>query len=167
MAMIQRRCRAAQDVLYGYRSILDEKAHAAHEAKYEEHRKALYWLECSDKEVSKDFVFKLPTKLYGDEDPLSLESEGRMQSNCVFGSYLNKLADGEYVIVLMRKRDDPDSSLVTIGINRKMVVDQTYLAHNERILEEHGQAIKAWLAKVNSRGKGTVRMTSRPGGWNE
>ena len=166
-AMVERRCGAAQDVLAGYQAILNEKEHDVHENKYDEHRKSMYWLECSDPEVSKNYVFKLPTKLYGDDDPLSLQSEGRMQSNCVFGSYLSKLANGEYTIVLMRKRDEPDSSLVTIGINKNLTIDQTYMAHNHPIEAEHGQAIKAWLAKVLSRGKGALKMSGHPGGWNE
>lgn len=166
-AMVKRRCEAAQDVVASHRAMIDEKAHQVQEDKYAEFRKLMSWLECSDPKVSKRYVFKLPTKLYGNDDPYSLQSEGELQHNCVFNSYLSKLANAEYTVVLMRERDNPDAGLVTIGITKNLVMDQTYQGSNARITPEQAHAILAWRTKVNSRGKGAVLMPSAPGGWND
>lgn len=163
--MIHRRCEAAQEVVKSYRAIIDKKKHQDQEAKYTNYRNGVKWLECADKNVSKDYVFRLPTKLYGDDDPLSLESEGAKQRNCVFGSYLNKLANGEYYIVCMRERGCPDDGLVTIGINRGYVVDQTYATMDKPITREQGEAIKRWVTKVSPRFGGKLKLAPHPAGW--
>ena len=165
LEMIQRRCEAAQEVVKSYQAIIDEKKHEEQEARYAEYRNAVKWLECSDKEVSEYYIFKLPTKLYGTDDPLSLQSEGTNQHNCLYGSYLNKLANGEYYVVCMRSRYNPDESLVSIGITRGMLVDQTYASHDRPISAAQALAIKQWVAKVSSRGKGDLKLAAHPAGW--
>lgn len=163
--MIKRRCEAAQEVVKSYQAIIDEKNHEEQEARYAGYRNAVKWLECSDKEVSEYYIFKLPTKLYGTDDPLSLQSEGTNQHNCLYGSYLNKLANGEYYVVCMRSRYNPDESLVSIGITRGMLVDQTYASHDRPISAAQAIAIKQWVAKVSSRGKGDLKLAAHPAGW--
>lgn len=164
--MIKRRCDAAQEVVTNFKNLIDAKKREENEALFADNSKTDRWLECSDAEVCKDYVFKLPTCLYGPSEPLSVEWEGAHQANCVFNSYTNKLAKGEYTVVLMRRRNDPSSSYVTIGINRHGVIDQTYGYHDTTIDHSAAEAILAWKDKVNSRGKGSISFKGNPGGWN-
>ena len=164
--MIRRRTEAAQAVVQSFRDRIDAKARAEIEAKMAKQNDKNRWLECSDPEVCKDYVFKLPTSIYGDDAPLSIEWEGTHQRNCVFNSYPRKLANGEYIVILMRKRKSPDDSYVTIGINKAYNVDQTYGYRDSQIEYAAAVAIKKWMAKVNSRGKGKISFAGRPGGWN-
>lgn len=163
--MIQRRCEAAQEVVNSYRAIIDEKNHQEQEARFAVHRKDVKWLECSNKAVSKEYVFKLPTKLYGMDDSFSLESEGTKQRNCLFGSYLSRLANGEYYVVCMRRKNSPDDSVVSIGINRNYVVDQTYATRDCPINREQGEAIRRWVAEVSPKFGGKLRLAPHPAGW--
>lgn len=164
--MIRRRCAAAQEVVTNFKALIDAKKRKENEDLFADNSKTDRWLECSDAEVCKDYVFKLPTCLYGDSEPLSVEWEGKHQANCVFNSYTNKLAKGEYTVVLMRRRDDPSSSYVTIGINKNGVIDQTYGYRDSSIDRCAAKAILAWKDKVNSRGKGSLSFKGNPGGWN-
>ena len=164
--MIRRRCDAAQAVVQGFRDRINAEARKRNEEGLAEANAKNRWLECSDKDVSKRFVFKLPKSIYGDKEPLSIEWEGKNQNNCVFNSYQKKLADGEYTVVLMRERNNPEKSFVTIGINKNGVVDQTYGYRDTQISSDAAANIKAWMKKVNSKGKGSIRFNGNPGGWN-
>lgn len=164
--MIRRRCEAAQAVVQGFKDRIDAEARKRNEEGLAEANAKNRWLECSDKDVSKKFVFKLPKSIYGEEEPLSIEWEGKNQRNCVFRAYQRKLASGEYTVVLMRERDNPDKSYVTIGINKNGVVDQTYGYGDSQIEPVAAVGIRAWMRKVNSRGKGSIRFSGNPGGWN-
>jgi hypothetical protein len=163
--MIRRRCEAAQEVVNSYRAIIDEKNHQEQEARFAAHRKDVKWFECSDKTVSKEYIFKLPTKLYGMDESFSLESEGTKQCNCLFGSYLSRLANGEYYVVCMRRRGYPDDSVVSIGINRNYVVDQTYATRDCPITREQGEAIRRWVAEVSPKFGGKLKLAPHPAGW--
>lgn len=164
--MIQRRCEAAQAVVGNFQDRINAKARQEVEDKFAAQVAKKHWMECSDEEVCKDFVFKLPSSIYGDTEPLSIEWEGEHQRNCVFNSYSRKLAEGDYTVILMRKRRRQDESYVTIGISKAGIVDQTYAYRDSQISVEAAQAIRAWMRKVNSRGNGTLYFKGNPGGWN-
>lgn len=164
--MIRRRCEAAQAVVQSFKDRIDARARAKIEEGFAQTLTKNRYLECSDPEVSKGFVFKLPTAIYGLDNHLSIESEGSRQRNCVFNSYPRKLAEAEYTVILMRRRVDPDANYVTIGINKGGIVDQTYGYRDSQISTEAAEAIKSWMRKVNSRDKGKVSFRGNPGGWN-
>lgn len=161
--MIKRRCEAAQETVRSYQAILDEKRHAAQEAEYAEHRKAAKWLELKGDSAIDGYEFVLPKALYGEGKPFSVEGEAVNQRNCL-RSYLRRLADGEYTVVLMRRKEDPEHSLVTIGINSGKRVDQTYGYGDRRVSKREADAISAWVAAV-TQGKGGTLTLKSPGGW--
>lgn len=161
--MIRRRCEAAQETVRSYQAILDQKRHASQEADYAERRKAAKWLELKGDSAIDGYEFVLPKSLYGESEPFSVEGEAANQKNCL-RSYLRRLADGEYTVVLMRRKADPRRSLVTIGINSGKRVDQTYGYRDRRVSKREADAISAWVAAV-TQGKGGTLTLKSPGGW--
>lgn len=160
--MIERRTVHAQAVVRNFQQKINEKAKQANEKRYDSWKPSIRSFERKDK--SKLYSFFIPKSLYGENESLSVEYEGKHQHNCVFNAYTDKIAKGEYNVVFMRKSSDVDSTLVTIGITSDGTVSQTFLAHNRGITEELALAIKEWVKEKKQKGV-KISLSSLPGGW--
>lgn len=160
--MIARRTVHAQAVVRNFQQKINEKAKEANEKRYDAWKPSIRSFERKDK--SKLYSFFIPKSLYGEDENLSVEYEGKHQHNCVFNAYTDKIAKGEYNVVFMRKSSDIDSTLVTIGITADGTISQTFLAHNRGITEELALAIKEWVKEKKQKGV-KISLSSLPGGW--
>lgn len=88
--------------------------------------------------------------------------EAQMQQNCL-ASYINRFIDGDCLIMFMRLKNDPTTSLVTIEIRKDAkgnytVLNQKYQARNKNCTTEQSDAIDQWLKRainrVNKKKKG-------------
>ena len=88
--------------------------------------------------------------------------EAQMQQNCL-ASYISKFIDGDCIIMFMRLKNDPTSSLVTIEIRKDdkgnyTVLNQKYQARNRACTDDQSDAIDKWLKRainrVNKKKKG-------------
>ena len=75
--------------------------------------------------------------------PEDVRDEGRQMHHCIARSYMNHIADGDTVVVFMRRTADPDTSFITIEI-RNNVMRQACTAHNNRVPEEYKPWIRNW-----------------------
>lgn len=77
--------------------------------------------------------------------PDDVRSEGRQQHHCVASHFMQYIADGDTMVVFMRRTSDPDTSLVTIEI-RNNRIRQACVAHNGRVPEGLRDWIRHWAA---------------------
>lgn len=87
-----------------------------------------------------DYIFIAPTKK---EDFLD---EAEQQQNCL-ASYIQKFTDGNDIIMFMRHKDSPETSLVTIELVNGGVIQQ-YGHRNRKTTDEENLVIKKWMATV-------------------
>jgi len=89
----------------------------------------------------KDFVMIFP-KSTGD-----IQSEGRMLNHCV-GSYVNTILNGHTIVLFLRKKDEPNTSLVTVEVRDKKIAQargkfNRALLYDEKVfLEEYAEKKK-------------------------
>ena len=90
-----------------------------------------------------NYVFLQPA------EPKDLTVEGQALNHCV-ASYVNKVVDNNSLIYLMRRKEYPSISLVTIeySLSRNAVV-QARGKFNRNVTSEERQIIKKW-AKANN-----------------
>lgn len=93
--------KAHDEVSNAYSVIMSENEEKFFKKTMEKHK----YLEYEDD----DFVILLPKK------PLDLAKEGTNQRNCV-STYARRVAEEKCVIVFMRKKEDPNSSYITIEV---------------------------------------------------
>lgn len=74
--------------------------------------------------------------------------EGNNQHNCV-RTYADRIVDGTCLIYLMRKKDNPDKSLVTVEVRNKKVV-QSRTKNNESTTSEQDKFLKNFEIFINS-----------------
>lgn len=160
--MIARRTVHAQAVVRNFQQKINEKAKEENEKRYDAWKPFIRSFERKDK--SKLYSFFIPKSLYGEQESLSVEYEGKHQHNCVFNAYTDRIAKGEYNVVFMRKTSDVDSSLVTIGITADGTISQTFLSHNRFITEGLALAIKQWVEEKKQKGV-KISLSTNPGGW--
>lgn len=110
-----------------------------------------------------DYVFVVPSTIYGN-DEYSIRNEGAKQENCVYRSYAHRVAEGNYQIVLMRRKADPKKACVTIGINSAGIVDQTYTYRDARISPEQARVIELWVNSLQNTKK-KITLDAEPAGW--
>lgn len=102
-----------------------------------------------DKELeftTKDYIFIYPNT------PQDIKDEAVMQTNCV-ASYIDKVINGTCHIMFLRKKEEPNQSLVTLEIKNYKVV-QSRRAFNKDPLPEELEAIKQfnqYLAKLQKK----------------
>ena len=156
--MVSRRCEAAQRILENHRAALDAHQRDVVEAQYEATKSKLHHLR---RDIG-PYSFFVPSKIYGEDDPFSVEHEGAAQQNCVFRSYADQIAKGTYTIVLMRSSKDKDSALVTIGINGSNVIDQTYGFRDHAITLAQAEGIREFVDALPPERRPKL---TRPGGW--
>lgn len=179
--MVRDREHAANAALDIYKDKINEAVHQKNEDAYAFRKKNALRLLESNEAMEKKKVFEngdlnlfhdkyvviAPSQVYGEERVGSIENEGKYMSHCVFRSYANKIADGEYTVMYLRLKDRPDESLVTIGITKDGRINQTYGKNDEQINVEEAMAVAQW-AKAKS---GFVHFQGErgdvyPGGWN-
>ena len=163
-AMIARRCGDAQAIVQGFQSRIDAKKRLALEESFKNERKSRRAYEYKSDDI-RGYLFFLPTSIYGEDQPLSVEHEGKKQHHCLFDAYQTRLAHGEYAVVFMRHKNKPEAPVVTIGITKDGVVNQTYGYRDSQISVEQAYAINEWILRVTALGA-NLRMSGRPGGWN-
>ena len=81
--------------------------------------------------------------------PRDLIEEGQRMSNCV-ASYIDRVANGESMVFFMRKKADPEHSLVTIEVRDGRLV-QVKARFNKRPTAEQEEAAQAWFDKTFAR----------------
>ena len=78
-----------------------------------------------------------------------IKDEAVSQSNCV-ASYIDKVIDGNCHILFLRKKNNPQKSLVTIEVRNDQIV-QARRKFNEDVTEEEQKAIDAFNKKFNQK----------------
>ena len=77
-----------------------------------------------------------------------LVEEGNNQHNCV-RTYADRIVNGTCLIYLMRKKDNPNKSLVTVEVRNKKVV-QSRIKNNESTTPEQKKFLKKFEVFINS-----------------
>lgn len=83
-----------------------------------------------------------------------IKDEAVSQSNCV-ASYIDKVIDGNCHILFLRKKNNPQKSLVTIEVRNDQIV-QARRKFNEDVTEEEQKAIDAFNKKFNQKERNTA-----------
>lgn len=83
-----------------------------------------------------DYIFIYPKKIQ------DIKDEAVAQSNCV-ASYIDKVLDGECHIIFMRKKLEPESSLVTLEVVNNKIV-QAKRRFNYPTTDKDNEAIEKW-----------------------
>lgn len=169
--MLDRREKAANNAIENCRAKLEEPIRQAVEKTYDSRKAAIKKLE-SDKKLEKDPAFEkyiviAPSRIYDKEDTRSIEHEGRYMDHCVYNAYSKDIANGEYTVVYLRSKTSPEDGLVTIGIDERGRINQTYTFHDRGISKEQAAAIVAWAkSKEGLVWFNTDSGAVCPGGWN-
>lgn len=71
-----------------------------------------------------------------------IKDEAVSQNNCV-ASYIQRVIDGGCHILFLRKKDNPDKSLVTIEVRNDVIV-QAKQKFNDPVTSEHQEVIDKW-----------------------
>lgn len=171
--MIRDRERAANTALSIYRDKIDELAHQRAERHYA-HRKGILAKMLPTQKMIKEsptgllrkYAIVVPSQIYGEDVIGSIEKEGRDMRHCVYRSYAGQIAEGTYTVLYLRSADDPDQSLVTIGITKEGRINQTFGVDDNDVTREQAEAIAEWAKQR----KGMVTFKSEhtdvmPGGW--
>lgn len=93
-----------------------------------------------------DFVFMCP------KSQQDMTDEAQQQANCL-ASYIQKYINGESEIFFMRKKDDPETSYITIE-KAGYELRQIYYACNRRVSDEDREVAMKWLKKCEKIDKG-------------
>ena len=91
----------------------------------------------------------------------SIEGEGCYQHHCLYNCYKDKLVEGTYQCVVLRKLENPGKPYITIGLE-KGVINQTYGVNDSRLTDEECKMILHWL---KNGGKG-IKISRSCGGFN-
>lgn len=73
-----------------------------------------------------DFTIVVPAS------PADFEAEAKVQENCVFSCYMDKVIRGETNVVFVRKKDDVDHPYITCEVDNRGLIRQYLLHHNYR-----------------------------------
>lgn len=74
----------------------------------------------------------------------SIEGEGCYQHHCLYNCYKDRLVNGTYQCVVLRKLENPGKPYITIGLE-KGVINQTYGVNDSRLTDEECKMILHWL----------------------
>lgn len=86
-----------------------------------------------------DFIFMCP------KSQQDMSDEAQQQANCL-ASYIKKYVNGESEIFFMRKKDEPETSYITIEKNG-YDLRQIYYACNRHVSEEDRKVAEEWLKR--------------------
>lgn len=101
-----------------------------------------------DEDMFKSRIDKGMEKTFGDycfiypECTQDIKDEAVQQNNCV-ASYVNRVIDGQCHILFLRKKDEPDKSLVTIEVRQGKIV-QALQRFNHPLNEKQQEAVDKW-----------------------
>lgn len=98
-----------------------------------------------NKEVIEKEVFIMKTP----ESVVDLVREGENLHHCV-GSYTDRIIKGNSLIFFLRRRANPDQSLVTVELNKNYDLIQARARNNSSPSREAHQFIKDWLKNIKS-----------------
>ena len=90
-----------------------------------------------------DYVFIYP------KSTQDIKDEAASQNNCV-SSYIDKVIDGDCHILFLRKKNDPEKSLVTIEVRHDQIV-QARRRFNDSVTESDQKAINAFNKKFKEK----------------
>ncbi|WP_395546827.1 MULTISPECIES: PcfJ domain-containing protein [unclassified Lacrimispora] len=90
---------------------------------------------------SLEFTFKDYIFIYPDSTE-DIKTEAVRQNNCV-ASYIDKVIDGKCHILFMRRKNEPDESLVTLEVRNNYIV-QAKRRFNDPVTKEDQEAIDKW-----------------------
>lgn len=93
-----------------------------------------------------DYVFIYP------KCTQDIKDEAAAQSNCVI-SYIDNVIEGKCHIMFLRKKSNPDTSLVTLEIQNNRIV-QAKRRFNDSVNDEEQEAIDWWNEKFADKEKG-------------
>lgn len=118
--------------------------------------------------TSKKYQFKVMNlkSVYSTSDEnvnnsYSIEGEGCYQHHCLYNCYKDRLVQGTYQCVVLRKLDNPGKPYITIGLENG-VINQTYGVNDSRLTNEECKMILHWL---KNGGKG-IKISRSCGGFN-
>lgn len=94
----------------------------------------------------RDYVFVYP------KCTQDIKDEAAAQSNCVI-SYIDDVIEGKCHIMFLRKKSNPDTSLVTLEIQNNKIV-QAKRRFNDSVNDEEQEAIDWWNEKFADKEKG-------------
>lgn len=168
---ISSREKAANTALKIYEAKANEKMRADNEKKFATRHsrlnrlKSLQSLEKENPDFS-GYIVIPPTKIYGVTEEGSVEKEANDLSHCLFRCYAQRIIEGEYTTMWLRKKNAPNRSIITIGITSDGRIEQTRGMNDRDATVEEAKAIAAWAESK----KGLVTFKSegsdvRPGGW--
>lgn len=86
-------------------------------------------------------------KFFYPRNTQEIKDEAVQQSNCV-ASYIDRVINGDCHILFLRKKDEPNKSLVTIEVRNGKVV-QAFQRYNTPCTEEQWEAIHAFNKKFS------------------
>ena len=86
-----------------------------------------------------DYVFIYP------KSTQDIKDEAVQQNNCV-ASYIDDVIDGKCHVMFLRKKESPNSSLVTIEVRNNQIV-QARRKYNAEISEQEKEVIEKWNCK--------------------
>lgn len=92
-----------------------------------------------------DFIFMCP------KSQQDMSDEAQQQANCL-ASYIKKYINGESEIFFMRKKDEPETSYITIEKNG-YELRQIYYACNRHVSDEDRQVAEEWLKRCEKNDK--------------
>ena len=101
-----------------------------------------------DEDMFKSRIDKSMEKTFGDycfiypECTQDIKDESAAMNNCV-SSYIKRVIDGACHILFLRKKDEPDKSLVTIEVRDNKIV-QALQRFNHPLNEEQQMAVDKW-----------------------
>lgn len=95
---------------------------------------------------SLEFTFKDYIFIYPDSTE-DIKTEAVRQNNCV-ASYIDKVIDGKCHILFMRRKNEPDESLVTLEVRNNYIV-QAKRRFNDPVTKEDQEAIDKWNKKFS------------------
>lgn len=76
--------------------------------------------------------------------------EATQQANCLAG-YTSKYAEGSTMIYFMRKKDDIETSYITIEVidrGDELKLNQVYLAHNQKPSDKDMEIVNKWFKRM-------------------
>ena len=141
--------------IYDYASMMDRISHKFD--KYPRHFLTTHKIasrnynRLKEKFIEEDFQKRIDEemeKTFGDycfiypKCTQDIKDEAVQQNNCV-ASYIKRVIDGECHILFMRKKEQPDKSLVTIEVRKGKIV-QALQRFNHPLTEEQQEVVDKW-----------------------
>lgn len=171
MEEVSSREKDANKALKVYEDKANEKIKKENEAKFATRRTKLAKLRSTaalakENPDFKDWVIVPPTQIYGYDVVGSVEKEANDLSHCLFRCYTNRIIEGSYTALWLRTAENPEISVITVGITKEGRIEQTRGWNDRDATPKEARAIAAWA--VSKKGMVTFKSEGAdvmPGGW--